>query len=262
MNSKSIYRAFAFSLLGLLSASVFISCNRSEGHADPKKTENTIATTPKRKRAKFEPTSEGVLVFAGQDLGSIGGLPNFTEGYCNHFPIPAGVTLYTGIGPNDGSFGGENDKGLLGIYETTNHGDGPTNMMELLKGENFQKCALAIGFSLVNNEENVVSGKLDENIKKLGEFFLSLGKRPVFLRIGYEFDGDAWNHYNREAYVKAYQRIKDQLDEQGITNVAYVWQSVGWVSNQEQLEAWYPGDEYVDWCAFSFFSRFKRSGND
>ena len=42
----------------------------------------------------------------------------------------------------------------------------------------------------------------------------------------------------------------------GVENVAYVWQSTGWVSNLEQLEAWYPGDKYVDWCAYSFFSRW------
>ena len=26
--------------------------------------------------------------------------------------------------------------------------------------------------------------------------------------------------------------------------------------DQDELESWYPGDEYVDWCGYSFFSRF------
>ena len=121
----------------------------------------------------------------------------------------------------------------------------------------FAVGALAIGLSMVNNEVDVAEGKLDSNIHKLGEFLQSLGERPVFLRIGYEFDGHLWNHYEREAYLKAYQRIKDKLDAQGITNTAYVWQSTGWVSDPYQLEEWYPGDEYVDWCAYSFFSRWR-----
>jgi len=46
------------------------------------------------------------------------------------------------------------------------------------------------------------------------------------------------------------------LEEMGVQNVAYVWQSHGWEEPMERLEAWYPGDEYVDWCGYSFFSRW------
>ena len=207
-----------------------------------------------RPRAKFEPEGEQVLVFAGQDLESIGGLPEYVNGYVNHFPVPAGITLYTSLGPGDPSFGGE---GFDGIYETVDHGNGPTNMNLILKDPKFTVGALAIGLSMVSNEEDVAEGKLDDNIHKLGEFLLSLGNRPVFLRIGYEFDGHLWNHYDREAYLKAYRRVKDKLDAQGVTNTAYVWQSTGWVSDPYQLEEWYPGDEYVDWCGYSFFSRWR-----
>ncbi len=38
-----------------------------------------------------------------------------------------------------------------------------------------------------------------------------------------------------------------------IDNVAYVWQSKGSGSNQTILEDWYPGDEFVDWCGYSYF---------
>ena len=89
----------------------------------------------------------------------------------------------------------------------------------------------------------------------MGTWLKTLGRRPVFLRIGYEFSG-AWNHYDRESFLTAYKRIKDKFDEMGVNNVAYVWQSHGWEEPMELLEAWYPGDEYVDWCAYSFFSRW------
>ena len=213
--------------------------------------------TNKRSKAKFEPEDGKVLVFAGQDLASIGGLGEYTEGYADYFPIPAGITLYTGIGPNDGSFGGTNDKGLHGIYETVDSGNGPSNMSLIMQSTKFEQSALAIGLSMVNNEEKVAAGELDDNIQALGAFLLSLGDRPVFLRIGYEFDGHPWNHYDKTSWLAAYKRIKDHLDQMGVKNTAYVWQSVGWVSDPYELATWYPGDEYVDWCAFSFFDRWR-----
>lgn len=231
----------------ILILSLFGCQNRTENQSQKEK----------RPLAKFEPEQGKVLVFAGQDLASLGGMESYRNGYSDHFPIPFGITLYTGLGSNDGSFGGQNTQGLQGIYETIDHGNGPSNMSLALQSESYRNAALAIGLSLVNNEDKVANGDLDQNIHQLGEFLLSLKDRPVFLRIGYEFDGDPWNHYDRAFWMKAYKRIKDKFDGMGITNTAYVWQSVGWVSDQRQLEAWYPGDEYVDWCAFSFFDRWK-----
>ena len=232
------------------------SCQKQSIKNKSQSSSNEIKKTPQA-LAKFEPSKEQVLVFVGQDLESIGGMKNYNNGYADYFKVPAGVTLYTGIGAGDGSFGGENKLGLQGLYETMDAGNGPSNMSEIMDDEKFKNCALAIGLSLVNNEKKVADGELDENINKLGEFLLSLGDRPVFLRIGYEFDGHPWNHYDKVAWKKAYKRIKDKLDEQGVTNTAYVWQSVGFVSDPYELEEWYVGDEYVDWCGFSFFDRWR-----
>ncbi|MEL7124176.1 MAG: glycosyl hydrolase [Bacteroidota bacterium] len=206
-----------------------------------------------RPLAKFEPEGNQVLVFIGQDLVSIGGMKDYKNGYLDHFPIPAGFTLYTSLANNPGS------KSLIGLVETANFGNGPTNVDQIVWDTQFKNTALSLGLSMVNLEDQVAKGKLDDNIKKLGDYLLSLGSRPVFLRIGYEFDGYSWNQYEREDWLKAYKRIKDKLDRRGVNNVAYVWQSAGWVSNLEQLEAWYPGDEYVDWCAYSFFNRWRES---
>ena len=111
---------------------------------------------------------------------------------------------------------------------------------------------------MVNHEARIASGEHDSLVIALGEWIRGLGKRPVFLRIGYEFSG-AWNHYKREDYIAAYRHIKDTYDSLGIENIAYVWQSHGWEEPLELLEAWYPGDEYVDWCSYSFFSRWSEA---
>lgn len=238
-------KIYIYSILFLL---VLAACSKKE--------KKDAAFKSKRAFAKFEP-KEGVLVFTGQDLGSIGGLKEFNNGYVDFFVTPAGITLYTGIGANDGSFGGKNTTGLQGIYTTIDAGNGPSNMTTILKANKFKNSILAIGLSMVNNEKNVATGKLDGAIKQLGIFLKSLSDRPVFLRIGYEFDGYPWNHYDRKSYIIAYRRIVDKLRIQGITNTAFVWQSTGFPSNEEQLQGWYPGDNYVDWCAFSFFNRFR-----
>ena len=244
---------------GILCLFVAISTLFSCGdRADiPTKVQRMSLEKQEEARAKFEPADGQVLVFAGQDLESIGGLSGYQDGYADHFSVPAGVTLYTSIGAGDAALGGNKKGGLRGIYETIDAGNGPSNMTLIMEDDNFKNCALAIGLSMVNDEKRVAAGELDKNIKKLGKFLLSLGDRPVFLRIGYEFDGYPWNHYEREAWIAAYKRIKDILDKEGVQNTAYVWQSVGFVSDPYQLEEWYPGDEYVDWCAFSFFNRWR-----
>ncbi len=233
----------------VLTVCLFIGC------AGESMTPESQAKPPARPLAKFEPKDGEVILFIGQELDAIGGLDEYNDGYLDHFPAPGGFTMYTDLTPGNEMFGQIN-KGLDGVYTTDNWGDGDSNMSLQLADEDFRHMALAIGLWLVGQEDKVADGTHDALIDRLGEFFLSLGDRPVFLRIGYEFDGHSWNHYDLDDYKTAYRRIKDKLDAQGVANVAYVWQSTGWVSNLEQLEEWYPGDEYVDWCSFSFFARW------
>ena len=208
-----------------------------------------------RNLAKFEP-KDGVLLFVGQELEAVGAVAGYEDGYLNYFPKPAGWTSYTNINPGEASFG-RIQEGLDGLWETHDWGDNDYNAMLQHKDPDYANMALAIGLQFVNHEEKVADGTHDAYIDRLGDFLLSLGKRPVFLRIAYEFDGDPWNHYDRETTILAYKRIVDRLRAKGVENTAYVWQSTGFISGQEHLEGWYPGDEYVDWCGVSFFNRWK-----
>ncbi len=205
--------------------------------------------------AKFE-SKDGVLLFVGQELEAVGGLENYKDGYLDHFPKPAGWTTYTSISPGEYSFG-HRFEGLDGLWETANWGDSDYNAHLQHQDSDYSNMVMSIGLSFINHEEKVADGTHDKYIDRLANFLLSIDSRPVFLRIAYEFDGDPWNHYDREATITAYKRIVDKLRERGVDNVAYVWQSTGYISNQEQLEGWYPGDNYVDWCGVSFFNRWK-----
>jgi len=204
--------------------------------------------------AKFEPEHNQCLIFIGQELDAIGGVEGWDNGYMNHFPKPAGFTMYTDFMPGSESFGFIH-KGLDGMETTDDWGDGPSNMLLQLNDPDFDGMALAIGLDMKDDhEDDVARGDHDDLIERLGNFIKKLGDRPVFLRIGYEFDGHAWNSYQHEDYVTAYRRIKDTYDAMGIENIAYVWQSKGRGVTLEDLNNYYPGNEYVDWCSFSFFA--------
>ena len=71
-------------LFGLVLA---VSCaeKASEQSAEAQKTSN-------RPLAKFEPEEGKVLLFVGQELNAIGGLPEYTNGYMDHYDRPAGWT--------------------------------------------------------------------------------------------------------------------------------------------------------------------------
>lgn len=71
---------------------------------------------------------------------------------------------------------------------------------------------------------------------------------PVFIRFAHEFDNpfyswSATGGNSPEDFIKAHQYIVDFFALHGVSNVAWVWNP--WKS--ENMDAYYPGDEYVDW---------------
>lgn len=202
---------------------------------------------------KFEPQDDKCLVFIGQDLEATGGLDMYKNGYSDHFEIPAGVTLYTNLSPDNESFGYQN-KGLDGLNTKANWGAGDSWADLYIQNATYQHSAIAIGLSFVNHEKKVAKGTLDYLIEDLANWIKS-SERPIFLRIGYEFDGWDWNHYKKKQYLKAWQRIHAIFKNKQVDNVAFVWQSKGTGSDQHTLEAWYPGDDLVDWCGYSYFGQ-------
>lgn len=64
-----------------------------------------VDTIGQKDLAKFEPPAGSCLVFIGQDLGSVGGLEDYNDGYFDHFPPAAGITTYTNLSPGGESYG-------------------------------------------------------------------------------------------------------------------------------------------------------------
>ncbi len=190
-------------------------------------------------------------MFIGQDLQAVGGLAEYNKGYCDHFDMPAGVTVYTGFSPGTKSFG-YIQKGNDGLKDLANWGAEDNCAQYYIDNPSFDHSMLAIGLAMVDHEEKVAQGEHDHLIMELGKWIKS-AKRPVFLRVGYEFDGWSWNRYKRHQYLKAWERIRRFFDDLNVKNIAYVWQSKGQGSGQDILEEWYPGDDLVDWCGYSYF---------
>lgn len=200
-----------------------------------------------QKGAKFMPPKGKNLLIVGQDIGSIGGFkaPN-NNGYVDHvMSSPGGVTTYTSF-PN-----------LDGLESLTNYGAGDVCGQCIVDNPVYDQSVISVGLYLVDQLELIVQGEHDETIRRLGKWIKGT-KRPVFLRIGYEFDG-AWNHYDPAMYQASFRRMVDIFRDMKVTNVATVWQSGtspvddAIENKHEDIADWYPGDEYVDWMAYSWF---------
>ncbi len=289
-------------LAGLLTVCLLISCG-TEGS-----TESSTDLTPVGvDTARNLPADDKVAFILGQDsttLAEFEGSVLANEEQAD-FPAPAGVTLYTGIlptslhpntAPEDATF-------YIGGIEgpPVNEASGDVDFHATLEAydahNDGEPVALAVGLHLSDSWNNCINQPLralnatgdpdvgdvsdpgsmayqwryaiDRMIKWFDE-----QDRPVFLRIGYEFDGP-WNCHNQEFYIGAFRYIKQRIDELGAEKVATVWQAATYPNDgdpqyhfdasggpnvgdraqaiQDHYSDWYPGSEYVDWVGISFF---------
>ncbi len=187
---------------------------------------------------KYAPPDGSKLLIMGQDLGAVGGLENYSDGYVDHLGhIPAGVTTYTGF------------PGLGGLSDLANWGSGDVHAQAYVEDVTFDHSAIVIGLHLVDQLLNIINGSSDSQLDKLGGW-IKAQERPVFLRVGYEFDG-SWNHYDPVQFKEAWVYIVTYFDSLGVMNVSYVWQAYG--GNTPNIGRWYPGDRYVNWMGYSHF---------
>ncbi len=180
----------------------------------------------------FRPPEGRTWLFIGQNKESIDAYAKaLDEGF-------SGVMLYTSI------------QELSGLDSPADHGAGVHHGAYLLK--KYPEAALQIGLYMVDALDAINRGEYDDHIVKLARWVGSTG-RPVFLRIGYEFDFSE-NRYDPRQYQNAFRRIVDKFRSLKIENAVFVWHSALPPSRKSDMMAWYPGDEYVDWFAVSFFT--------
>lgn len=185
---------------------------------------------------RLTPPDGKTLFIVGQDVESV------AEYVAQVGPAPGGFTEYTSL------------DNLEGITRVASYGSGPHHLDQM--AASYPHSTIALGLNLVGYLPALPSGQADHKIDLLLDH-LERYDRPVYLRFGYEFDGE-WNHYAPDDYVAAWIYFYDKMQARGVENVAMVWQSATYCGGTFQghpITAWYPGDEYVDWMGLSYFTQ-------
>jgi len=119
---------------------------------------------------------------------------------------------------------------------------------------------LQIGLNLNVKEfgdqcKQVQKGKYDEEIFELIKNIKGY-KKPVFLRIGYEFNNPS-HDYSPDNFISAWKHIVNLFKKQKCENVAFVWCACTAFDSRfksvARIMEYYPGDEYVDWFGNDLF---------
>jgi hypothetical protein len=181
----------------------------------------------------FLPPSGKTILLVGQDRDTISRYVRATG------IIPGGTMLYTSI------------QKLEGLNGATEYGSGPEDGNALL--HDYRNSVVQIGLYMVKELDDTIAGNYDANLMRLAQW-IKKADRPVYLRIGYEFDNPS-NYYDPQMYKQAFRYVVDFLRKQGVRNAVYVWHSYCWAENPgQQWMDWYPGDDYVDWFGATIFS--------
>ncbi len=104
----------------------------------------------------------------------------------------------------------------------------------------------------------ITSGALDSQLITWAQHFRTFG-RPILLRVRWEMDrpnlrATMWSGAD---YVAAWKHVRAIFAAQHVTNVSWVWcpTSVGFSNGS--AEAFYPGDDQVDWACVDVYSASK-----
>ncbi|HWY78914.1 MAG TPA: glycosyl hydrolase, partial [Candidatus Sulfotelmatobacter sp.] len=117
---------------------------------------------------------------------------------------------------------------------------------------------------------NITSGKFDGYIKSYADDIRDYSK-PIIIRFTHEMNGN-WYPWGStlntpQEYIAAWRHVHDVFVKEGATNVTWLWSPNAIYTNPhvpyaDQINAFYPGDAYVDWVGFSAFNwagRYKQN---
>ncbi len=175
---------------------------------------------------------EGKLLIIGQQKDTI------DEYIRNIGIVPGGFMVYTSI------------QNMDGLDSPGEHGAGINHAQYWMS--RYPHTVIQIGLYMVGGLDKTIQGFYDANILKLAKW-IKRAKRPVYLRIGYEFDLPE-NGYDPQRYRQVFRYIVSRMREEGVDNVAYVWHSAAMTEHQRDFMEWYPGDDCVDWFGVSIFN--------
>ena len=99
----------------------------------------------------------------------------------------------------------------------------------------------------------IVAGEFDREIEAMATALSDLGA-PILLRFNWEMDqdhGDPQYIGTPSEFIDVWRYVHDIFKERGVTNVEWVWAPRARSFAKEIGQAFYPGDNYVDWIGGS-----------
>lgn len=195
-------------------------------------------------KTKFVPPENKTLLIMGQTTEHI---KEYTKKFRKQ-PSPGGWSAYWAVSE------------FNGIEKKHTNVTGTSQNHQMLVNK-FPDAVLHSAMWMVGSlTKNTACGIYDHVIKTYAHW-VKKAKCPVYLRIGYEFDGPH-NYMEPVDYIRAYRHIVDIMRAEGVTNVAYVWHSYASTPYKNyKFSDWYPGDDYVDWIGVSIFAHaYSKSG--
>ena len=148
----------------------------------------------------------------------------------------------------------EGEKPLVYMYYENLSGIG-TNWARTLRGRlrpyQDQMIVIQFGLELVGLEGAILAGFHDDDIEDWLDGIEDLGL-PVYVRLGYEFNGLAWNGYLPDSYKAVFIYLTEKIRTRDL-DIATVWNYVPNPTQPTGFMEYYPGDAYVDWWSINFF---------
>ncbi|MEM8507080.1 MAG: glycosyl hydrolase [Bacteroidota bacterium] len=189
-------------------------------------------------KTKYVPPKDKTLLIMGQ---TVEGIKEYNAAFPDT-PRPGGWSAYWAVTE------------FVGVTDSHTNTTGSSQDHQMLV-EQYPNAALHSAMWMVgkwNVAKFTADGAYDKVIKGYCRWLKKVD-RPVYLRLGYEFDGPH-NQLEPTEYIKAYKHIVDLMRSQGVNNVAFVWHSYASTPYKGYpLSRWYPGDDYVDWVGISLF---------
>lgn len=107
--------------------------------------------------------------------------------------------------------------------------------------------------------QSIASGAEDSAISAMAAQVRAFG-HPVMLSFQAEPEQGQYAVYGSPAqYVAAWRHIYDVFADDGVTNVVWVWDTMGEVSSHQYAQ-WYPGDAYVNWIMWDPYNWYGCKG--
>ena len=110
---------------------------------------------------------------------------------------------------------------------------------------------------------SIADGSQDAWIIRRADAFKAFGS-PIYLAFHHEPENDLSRFGSPQDYAAAFRHIVDVFRAEGVTNVAFVWNMMGWSFDSRSgvdVNAFYPGDDYVDFVAGDGYNHYPLSGN-